>query len=57
MKFEWELIAKDTGVYSYEYTRRAKVKGGWLVKFDSCDGVAMQFIPDEYHSWKIDVSE
>lgn len=55
MKFKWEKLA--------EYTRRAKVYGGWLVHVwtpvdnDSLGDVvseAMVFIPDPKHEWVID---
>ena len=60
MKFEWEKID--------DYTQRARVLGGWLVKtFEDVahktddgmnDGwdwrVAMAFVPDPNYDWKID---
>lgn len=50
MKFEWELISEQYD----EYTHRAKIKGGWLVKVSEGYAVAITFIPDEHHAWVIE---
>lgn len=57
MKFEWELIE---GQLSDEWTERAKVPGGWLIRatWNSCyDGDpvmlgAMHFVKDHDHDWE-----
>ena len=43
---KWELLDSDTGL-----TKRAKVPGGWLVKFLVGEGVGGLFYPDPDHSW------
>ncbi len=44
-----------------QYTKRAKVIGGWLVKsyenFSVTPAVSMCFVPDEGHYWKSDWSK
>ncbi len=58
MKFEWEVIEsevrKDVEKSVYGQTCRAKVKGGWLIRYSCAIGVSMTFLADEYHSWIID---
>lgn len=53
--FEWELIHKD--YTQLECTYRAKVLGGWLVRYvtkrHNCQDVAMVFIKDITHEWKL----
>ena len=58
LEFKWEQI--EVGTY------RAKVWGGWLVRTSKSStvrstraghnvahGVAMVFVPDKHHDWKI----
>lgn len=48
--FEWQFI--DNG-----YTTRAKVIGGWLVRYTDSDDQAlsatMVFVKDPLHSWEV----
>lgn len=53
MKFEWEHIL----VEDYSITTRAKVFGGWIVKYqyessDDFDSISMVFVPDANHEWE-----
>ena len=54
MKFEWETINEASGYC----THRAKVLGGWVILHVSYDdlneSLAMVFIPDPHHAWKVD---
>jgi hypothetical protein len=54
-KFEWEQLKKNTF--------RARVPGGWVLKNvigsrsphgGVSDAVALVFIPDRYHEWKVE---
>jgi hypothetical protein len=72
MKFEWEIINDSSGSNNifWEATYRAKVIGGWLIRFECCsDSVAnvddpnadydirnhnLIFVPDPNHEWKVD---
>jgi hypothetical protein len=44
--FEWEVIS--------HLTYRAKAVGGWIVRYGYSEGTTCVFIPDEYHTWKIE---
>lgn len=51
IKFEWETVDTDTF--------RAKVLGGWVMRFDNEIGhntwsSSTLFIPDINHDWEID---
>lgn len=57
MKFEWNKIQSHT--HGHYDTHRAKVIGGWLVRYTErtapdFDNMAMVFIPDPYHNWNVD---
>jgi hypothetical protein len=57
MKFEWKEIS--THKHGHYQTHRAKVFGGWLVRYtefavDVFDNLAMVFIPDHDHRWDVD---
>lgn len=50
LEFSWEVIDAQT--------LRAKVVGGWLVRFHSHTGVvAMTFVPDPKHQWEVDIPD
>lgn len=50
MKFEWEQVSDN----DYK-TFRAKVIGGWLVRYVGLDGHStMCFIEDRHYTWVID---
>ncbi len=59
MKFEWECIDDNTVDQSGDYTSRAKIPNGWLVKneiwiFSKAVTNSMIFIEDRNHNWKVD---
>ncbi len=59
MKFEWECIDDNTRDQSGDYTFRAKIPNGWLVKnevyiFAQAATTSMVFIEDRNHNWKVD---
>ncbi|MCP3968254.1 MAG: hypothetical protein GY718_18235 [Lentisphaerae bacterium] len=59
MKFEWECINDSTMGNVGNYTSRAKIPNGWLVKnevYIFAKGVtsSMIFIEDRNHNWKVD---
>jgi len=46
--FAWEVMDPQT--------LRAKVEGGWLVRFHSTTGaVSMTVVPDPKHQWELEV--
>jgi hypothetical protein len=48
IKFEWEAIDSQT--------LRAKVLGGWLVRYHSHSGaVSMTLVPDPEHKWAVEI--
>lgn len=60
MKFEWEHIHSSN---AWDYTERAKVIGGWVlrncIKDKQCyeadnNAICMVFIPDPEHKWDIE---
>lgn len=64
MKFEWEMIKDSNEKTMGEFTKRAKVFGGWLVKCVSWvyetgqsdyqqHSESLVFIPDAEHKWEI----
>ena len=49
LKFDWEAMDAQT--------LRAKVEGGWLVRFHSPTGaVALTMVPDPKHNWEVEIS-
>lgn len=67
MRFEWEQIHRDENFGKYlACTHRAKVFGGWLVKFTDVStyqgndnfgysvATPMTFIPDPNYEWSIE---
>ncbi|MBX4195387.1 hypothetical protein KW796_00275 [Candidatus Parcubacteria bacterium] len=52
----WEQIQEDyypIGVRPDEQTYRSRVPGGWIVKVRLRASVALVFVPDPNHFWKI----
>ncbi len=60
MKFEWECIDDNNTLDQFgDYTSRAKIPNGWLVKnevyiFEKGVASSMIFIEDRNHNWKVD---
>ena len=50
LKEKWEILRDDAVVHTVV---RLKIHGGWLVKTTEPIGVALVFVPDAKHKWKI----
>jgi hypothetical protein len=48
---EIEWICVNSNQSHYVGIHRAKVPGGWLIRYDRADGVAGCFYPDPRHEW------
>jgi hypothetical protein len=62
-KIQWQCVAgewlypeKDGGHFNAPpNTERAKVPGGWLLRFDYAGGAGgMTFVPDPKHNWPLE---
>ncbi len=51
MAFKWEQLKDETDGQKRDYTQRAKIPGGWLVKSKYIHGVGLTFVPDPNHQW------
>jgi hypothetical protein len=50
MVLDWELLDRDED----NRIDRAKVLGGWLVRFHGCYKGGLTFVPDPKHKWKLE---
>lgn len=49
VKLDWQCV--ESNQRHYVIMHRAKVPGGWLIRYDRADGVAGIFYPDPRHEW------
>ena len=47
VKLDWQCV--ESNQRHYVIVHRAKVPGGWLIRYDRADGVAGCFYPDPRH--------
>lgn len=49
VKLDWKCVESNQS--HYVHIHRAKVPGGWLIRYDKGGGVAGFFYPDPKHEW------
>jgi len=61
IKFEWKAISRESDPGDCQLTERAKVIGGWIVRYgrwisynDQHIAVTMVFVSDPSHEWQVE---